>query len=84
MLDPKKHCVGCYNDFYNGHNGLGVKQCWSLKGAKLVSKLDIHIDLRPPYKGIKPTKRPDCYRRQRYCRVDPKVLTKDGYERRGS
>lgn len=29
-----KFCAGCRNDFYNGHNDLGVKECWSREDAK--------------------------------------------------
>lgn len=34
----KKYCGGCVDDFHNGHNPYGVKECWSLKTAKLVTK----------------------------------------------
>ena len=31
-------CIGCRNNFYNGNNNLGVKQCWSLKSARKVKR----------------------------------------------
>lgn len=31
-------CAGCRENFYNGHNQLGVPQCWSLKTAKVVKR----------------------------------------------
>jgi hypothetical protein len=34
-------CEGCRNDFYNGHNPLGVKECWSLKEARVVTLYQI-------------------------------------------
>ena len=34
----KSMCSGCRNNFYNGHNDLGVKECWSFKDAKPVTK----------------------------------------------
>ena len=37
----RKHCAGCRNDFYNGNNPHGVKECWSLKGAKVVTRYRI-------------------------------------------
>ena len=72
-------CSGCHNNFYNGNNSLGVTQCWSLATARMVKKLDIHVDQRPPYKGIKPTLRPSCYKAQRWVRVDVSALNKDGF-----
>ncbi len=37
----KKYCVGCDDNFYNGNNPLGVKECWSFKTAKVVKRLAI-------------------------------------------
>lgn len=33
-----KHCAGCRDDFYNGNNPMGVKECWMLKTAKIVTR----------------------------------------------
>ena len=75
----KSDCSGCENNFYNGNNPYGVAECWSFKTAKLCKKLDIPIDLVPPYKHIKPTTRPDCYEAKRVARVSPDRIRTDGY-----
>jgi len=46
----KTDCAGCHNDFYNGHNELGVTECWSLKTAVFVSRIEVHIDQCPPWR----------------------------------
>lgn len=33
----KEMCRGCRDDFYNGTNGLGVKECWCFKGAEVIT-----------------------------------------------
>ena len=33
-----KNCHGCRNDFYNGKNDVGVKECWSLQLAREVTR----------------------------------------------
>lgn len=55
------YCAGCRNNFYNGRNDVGVKECWSLKSAKVVMK-DIYqsLDSTTPVK----TKTLDCYLKQ--------------------
>ena len=37
-MKSTSHCVGCRNHFYNGNNGIGVKQCFSLKTARVVKR----------------------------------------------
>ena len=74
-----KHCAGCYNDFYNGHNPYGVKKCCSLASAVLVKALDVPIHLRPPYTTLKLANRPNCYKAQGFVRVKPENLTPEGY-----
>ena len=44
-----KHCLGCTENFYNGNNPLGVQRCWHLDSAKLVNKVRVPIDMRPPW-----------------------------------
>lgn len=39
-----KHCLGCVNDFYNGKNPYGVKECWSLKNAALTTRYRLHVN----------------------------------------
>ena len=36
MTADKKYCASCYENFYNGNNALGVKECWNFKTAKVV------------------------------------------------
>ncbi|HXI85307.1 MAG TPA: hypothetical protein VNL17_14595 [Verrucomicrobiae bacterium] len=80
MIDVS-HCQGCEEDFYNGKNPYGVKQCWHLKEAKPVPRLLIHIDQPPPYLNVKPRQVPNCYRMKRHATVKPESLGSDGYWR---
>lgn len=73
------HCLGCKDDFYNGKNNIGVKECWCLKSAKLIPTVLIHVSDPPPYKGLKPKKRPNCYKANRFVTVSPDRIGKDGY-----
>lgn len=64
----KKHCEGCRNDFYNGRDNVGGRDCWSLKDAKLVMRKEVHINQMPPWN--QPAKEvPNCYRRSQYVYV---------------
>ncbi len=70
-----RDCAGCYNDFYNhsrmgGNEATGRPECWSLRTAEFVKRIEVHIDQPPPYKQ-KPIKVPSCFRRQRYVYLDP-------------
>lgn len=66
--DKLKMCFGCRNDFYNGHNDIGVTQCWSLKNAKVVKRKRVHLDQVPPWtqKAIRVL---SCYHESRYVFV---------------
>lgn len=68
----RKYCGGCHNDFYNGNNPLGVKECWSLGRAKPVRLKFVHVDQRPPWKQEAEWTL-DCCRRDRYISVGPEV-----------
>jgi hypothetical protein len=68
----QRYCSGCRDNFYNGNNGLGVTECWSLKTAEVVTKKFVHVDARPPWKQ-RPEKTYSCHRRERHIAVDPKV-----------
>lgn len=37
MKADKKYCLGCSEDFYNGNNEMGVKECWNFKTAKVIT-----------------------------------------------
>ena len=60
MID-RKHCNGCRDNFYNGNNEYGVKECWNLKNSKLVMRKQVHINQVPPWRQ-RARKFPDCYR----------------------
>ena len=80
----KKLCHGCRNSFYNGHNDLGVKECWSFKSAKAVWRIPIGHWEEPPYKDNRKVRVADCWHgdgpnRTHY--VDPKNITAEGYWR---
>jgi len=66
-----KHCVGCEQNFYNGNNPHGVKECWMLESAKLVSKKQVSVNDVPPW-NHKPTLVPSCYSKLGYVFIDPK------------
>jgi hypothetical protein len=77
----KSNCVGCQDNYYNYENNSISGECWGLKSAKLVKKLDIPINMSPPYSASKKDliKRPDCYKRKGYCRVNIESLDSKGY-----
>lgn len=62
MLETTEHCDGCRDNFYNGHNDLGVQRCWGLRTAVLITRyrLSIHtpMDQRSAYQKVT---RPGCY-----------------------
>ncbi len=65
-----KYCQGCEDDFYNGHNDFGIKECAHLKKARLVMKKKIPLNQRPPWLQ-KPIKVPSCFRQKGYVFWDP-------------
>lgn len=78
MID-KKHCSGCYNDWYNYNKGFNDSPgCWSRKNAKLVSRVLVHIDAMPPY-SRKTKKVPSCWRGQRTVAYPKERFNKAGY-----
>ena len=44
-----KLCSGCRNQTYNGHNTIGVDECWSLKSARLIKRVRVGLWERPPW-----------------------------------
>lgn len=42
-----QHCLGCRDDFYNDKNPMGIKRCWGLKTAKMVTRYKIGTWTRP-------------------------------------
>ena len=64
-------CGGCDGNFYNGHNDKGVKECWSLKTAKVAMRKKVHVDQVPPWTQ-KPIRTLSCFHQRRYVMVGPK------------
>lgn len=57
-----KLCKGCRNDFYNGVNNLGIKECWFLKNAKPVTRYEIGTWTLPTQPGaFRKVEVYDCY-----------------------
>jgi hypothetical protein len=77
----KKYCRGCRDNFYNGNNDLGVKECWMLADAKRENRLLIPIDQRPPYTQP-PQLLPTCYHAKGYVTVKPEALDSKGFWKR--
>jgi len=69
----KSKCIGCEDDFYNGKNDLGVKECFRLSTAKVISLKQVSVSQVPPWTQ-KPGKFPSCYRVRGYVFVDPKRM----------
>ena len=60
-----KKCVGCRQDYYNGNNERGIKECWMLGKTRLVLRKKISINQVPPWKQ-KPIKVLSCYQQRGY------------------
>lgn len=77
----KSLCAGCYHDDYN-HGFMGVKECWSFDSAKVIKRIPIDVDRRPPYdkKAAKPMM--SCYNRKRMVYVTPDALDSQGFWKR--
>jgi hypothetical protein len=81
VLKPKKDirmCAGCRDNFYNGNNPYGIKQCWNFPSAKVEKRMLIPVDMCPPY-DFEPEWVLSCYRPERVCNVKPEAIGKDGY-----
>jgi hypothetical protein len=65
-------CPGCTENFYNGNNNLGVKECWNLDSSKIVRRIFIGIDWMPPYAKSEPVRTLSCHRKHRMVSIDPK------------
>jgi hypothetical protein len=37
----KEYCIGCDDNYYNGNNQMGIKECWHFKTAKALTKFCI-------------------------------------------
>lgn len=70
-MPKKNYCSGCHDNFYNGQNQYGIKVCWHLKDARVVSKKEVHINQMPPFTQ-KPIKVLSCYHKPQFVYLDPK------------
>ena len=69
----KQLCEGCYDDFYNGKNDLGVEECWSYNNATVTQQKFVPMDMRPPWTGLPIEVTLSCHRRQHFACVGPEV-----------
>lgn len=69
--EKRKHCIGCEQNFYNGNNHYGVKECWNIEDSKMVSKKKVYMDQRPPWTQP-PMQVLSCYRQNGYIFIDEK------------
>lgn len=59
---PLSACGGCRDDFYNGHNPMGVKRCWLAKDGRMVTRYRIGWWTQPTSPGAFTKVRvPNCY-----------------------
>lgn len=72
QMKRRKYCNGCHDNFYNGNNPLGIKECWSLETAKPVRMKFVHINQRPPWKNEAEWTL-NCRTRQSFIKVKPEV-----------
>ena len=68
----KKHCSGCNDNFYNGNNPHGIKECWMLKSAKVIWRKKVPMNQRPPWSQAA-IQVPKCYKQSGYIFVPPSV-----------
>jgi len=80
----KKFCNGCRNNFYNNNNNLGVKECFSFKGAKTEFRIPVGHWENPPYKNKKKIRVATCWHGEGSNRthyVHPSRIDSKGYWR---
>ncbi len=66
-----KLCLGCADDFYNGNNNLGVKECWNLKSSKVVRLKLVGINDTPPWVHQPILVTLSCHKKRGYVLVEP-------------
>lgn len=67
----KSDCAGCEDNFYNGNNPYGVKECCRFRTGKLIRRKRVGMDDVPPWDHQLVSKLPDCYRQKGYVFVEP-------------
>lgn len=62
-MKSAKLCRGCRDDFYNGNNDMGIKECWSLRQAAPVTRYACGTWTQPAVPGaFREVKVYSCYR----------------------
>lgn len=69
MKKSKNDCIGCKDNFYNGNNPYGVKECWCFEGAKKIKRKKVGLNDVPPW-DWKPQKFLDCRREKGYVFIN--------------
>jgi hypothetical protein len=49
LIKEKSDCEGCEDNFYNGNNPHGTKECWKFNDAKIIMRKRVHINQVPPW-----------------------------------
>lgn len=62
-----KHCIGCEDNFYNGNNPYGVKECWGLETAKLMTRYRICVNSPTVKSSFVKVNAPSCYHEKGYA-----------------
>lgn len=65
-------CVGCRENFYNGNNALGVKECWGLSTAREVKRKKIGLWDTPPWSHQPVVEVLSCRTEKGYVFVEPR------------
>ena len=73
MVKEKSDCEGCEDNFYNGNNPHGTKECWKFSDAKIIMRKQVHINQTPPWTQ-KPTLMMSCYRKKQFVFVNGNTI----------
>lgn len=58
-------CLGCENNFYNGNNDMGVKECWDYETAEITLRKKVCASTPPPW-DWPPEEMLTCYRKKHF------------------
>ena len=75
MSKSREHCAGCDQNFYNGNNPHGVKECWSLRTAKVVTRFKQPWWEAWPFGSARKVRTYDCHTetgKYGFAKVDPR------------
>lgn len=68
--DKLAMCIGCVDNFYNGNNPLGVKECWLLSSAEKVERKKVGFWQNPPW-DQEPIEVLSCRKEKGFVFVEP-------------